>query len=75
MVMIDVAFLGRNIYPARKNVGRSRSTQSDAAVEQMLEYVEMSKMVMDLICEGLDRLNVKTANKKDCSRTKWWQNP
>ena len=49
---------------ASREVEMSQKTQSDAAVEHLLAYVEMSKLVVDLICEDLDRLDVPTSNKK-----------
>jgi hypothetical protein len=57
---------------ASGEVETSQKTQSDAALEQLLAYVEMSKLVVDLICEDLDRLDVPTMNKK--SPLRWWQN-
>jgi hypothetical protein len=57
---------------AAGEVGMSQKTQSDAAIEHLLAYVEMSKLVVDLICEDLDRLDIPTSNKK--SPLRWWQN-
>lgn len=57
---------------ASREVEMNQKTQSDAAVEHLLAYVEMSKLVVDLICEDLNRLDVLTLNKKSPLRR--WQN-
>lgn len=49
-----------------------QTMQSDPTVEQLLAYVDLSKLVVDVICEDLDRLGVP--NKKSPLRTRWWQN-
>ena len=51
-----------------------QTMQSDPTVEQLLAYVDLSKLVVDVICEDLDRLGVLASNKKSSRRIRWWQN-
>jgi hypothetical protein len=48
--------------------------QCDSTVKQLLAYVDLSKLVVDLICEDLERLDTVASNKKNPLRARWWQN-
>lgn len=57
-----------------KEIQADQTMQSNSTVEQLLAYVDLSKLVVDLICEDLDRLGVVASNKKSPRRIRWWQN-